>query len=78
MRVPLGEMLMRGTRFAPLACFVLLADTGATHGNPNEDARMVIAVGIKAQGGEAKPPWLETRQYLARIVRKGKMTTLFA
>jgi hypothetical protein len=52
--MPLGEVLMRGSRFAPLAWIVLLVDSGTTRSDPIEDARKVIAAGIKAQGGEIK------------------------
>jgi hypothetical protein len=45
---------MRGSRFASLAWCMLVTDAGSSRGDNTEDARKVIAVAIKALGGEAK------------------------
>ncbi len=45
---------MSGSRIASLACCVLLTLGGTIRGDETDDARMVLAAGIKAQGGEAK------------------------
>jgi hypothetical protein len=45
---------MRGSRIASLAwCLLLTTNTGATRADHTEDARKVIASGIKALGGQA-------------------------
>jgi hypothetical protein len=45
---------MRGSKYASLAFSLLLANSGTARGDEMEDARKVIAVGIKAQGGQEK------------------------